>query len=38
MKKDNLATLHRYDNNQLLSNLHIFISIILNIKENQHIS
>jgi len=38
MKKDNLATLHCYDNNQLLSNLHLFISNILNIQEKQHIS
>ena len=29
MKKDNLATLHHYDNNQLLSNLHNIISIVL---------
>jgi len=35
MKKDNLATLHYYDNNQLLSNLQLFISKLLNIKENQ---
>jgi hypothetical protein len=32
MKKDNLATLHDYDNNLLLSNLHLVISILLNIK------
>jgi len=30
MKKDTLATLHDYINNHLLSNLHEYISIILN--------
>jgi len=30
MKKDTLATLHCYTNNQILSNLHQDISIILN--------
>ena len=35
MKKDNLATLHHYDTNQLLSNLHLNISNLLNILENQ---
>jgi len=35
MKKDNLATLHCYDNNQLLRNLQANISKVLNIKENQ---
>jgi len=35
MKKDTLATLHDYNNNQLLSNLHLNISNVLNNKENQ---
>jgi len=35
MKKDSLATLHYHDNNQLLSNLHLNISNVLNIKQNQ---
>jgi len=30
MKKDSLATLHCYNNKQLLSNLHLIISILLN--------
>jgi len=33
MKKDIFATLHCYDNNQLLIILHTIISNILNIKE-----
>ena len=33
MKKDSLAPLHSYNNNQLLSNLHLDISILLNIGE-----
>ena len=37
MKKDSLATLHCYDNKQLLSNLHLNISNILNIEEKQRI-
>jgi len=32
MKKDNLATLRYYNNNQLLSNLQRVISIVLNIQ------
>jgi len=35
MKKDNSATLHTYVNNYILSNLHLNISNVLNIKENQ---
>jgi len=35
MKKDSLATLHCYDSNQLLSNLQLNISNVLNNKEFQ---